>query len=109
GSLLRYAWVLDVSWGLVVLDEAQVIKNPEAKQTKAAKAIKGRHRLALTGTPVENRLGDLWSLFDFLCPGLLGSAPAFSRYAKRLAGGDSPSYGPLRNLVKPYILRRLKS
>ncbi len=109
GSLLRYAWLAEVQWGLVVLDEAQAIKNPEAKQTKAAKALKSRHRLALTGTPVENRLSDLWSLFDFLCPGLLGSAAEFSRYAKRLASNDSPSYGPLRNLVRPYILRRLKS
>jgi superfamily II DNA or RNA helicase len=109
GSLLRYPWLAEVPWGLVVLDEAQAIKNPEAKQTKAAKTLKSRHRLALTGTPVENRLSDLWSLFDFLCPGLLGSAPEFSRYAKRLAAEDSPSYGPLRNLVRPYILRRLKS
>ncbi len=61
------------SWNVVVLDEAQAIKNPGAKQTRAVKTLRARIRLALTGTPVENRLGDLWSLFDFTCPGLLGS------------------------------------
>ncbi len=109
GSVLRYAWLSEVAWEVVVLDEAQAIKNPAAKQTKAVKALNSRHRVALTGTPVENRLTDLWSLFDFLCPGLLGSATAFARYAKRLSAGQAPSYGPLRQLVRPYILRRLKS
>ncbi len=73
GSLGRIP-LLAREWGLVVLDEAQAIKNPGAKQTRAAKALRARTRLALTGTPVENRLGDLWSLFDFLAPGLLGTA-----------------------------------
>ena len=59
-------------WRLVVLDEAQAIKNPNAKQTRAAKTLKARARIALTGTPVENHLGDLWSIFDFINPGLLG-------------------------------------
>jgi non-specific serine/threonine protein kinase len=66
-------------------------------------------RLALTGTPVENRLSDLWSLFDFLAPGLLGSAQSFGRYTKRLAEQSEPDYSPLRNLVRPYVLRRLKT
>jgi non-specific serine/threonine protein kinase len=65
--------------------------------------------MALTGTPVENRLGDLWSLFDFINPGLLGSAKEFTKFAKRLAAGPHASYGPLRELVRPYILRRLKT
>ncbi len=65
--------------------------------------------MALTGTPVENRLGDLWSLFDFINPGLLGSAKEFTRFTKRLAESPQPSWGPLRELVKPYILRRLKT
>jgi non-specific serine/threonine protein kinase len=74
GSLQRLASLTARSWNVVVLDEAQAIKNPGAKQTRAAKSLRARFRLALTGTPVENRLGDLWSLFDFACPGLLGSS-----------------------------------
>jgi non-specific serine/threonine protein kinase len=65
--------------------------------------------MALTGTPVENRLGDLWSLFDFINPGLLGSAKEFTAFTKRLADGPHASWGPLRELVRPYILRRLKT
>ena len=68
-----------------MLDEAQAIKNPGAKQTRAVKKLKARARIALTGTPVENRLGDLWSIFDFINPGLLGSAKEFAGFAKRLA------------------------
>ena len=109
GSLLRLPWITEQRWSLVVLDEAQAIKNPGTKQTRAAKALQSRVRLALTGTPVENRLGDLWSLFDFICPGLLGSAKAFSRLAKRMAEDPHVGYAPLRKLVQPYILRRLKS
>ena len=71
--LLRQPWLLEVDWRLVVLDEAQAIKNPAARQTKTVKRLKADARIVLTGTPVENRLSDLWSLFDFLCPGLLGS------------------------------------
>ena len=96
-------------WRLVVLDEAQAIKNPGAQQTRAVKRIQADGRIALTGTPVENRLGDLWSLFDFLNPGLLGSAAAFTRATKRLARHADQSYAPLRRLVQPYILRRLKT
>jgi SNF2 family DNA or RNA helicase len=66
-------------------------------------------RIALSGTPVENRLGDLWSIFDFLNPGLLGSAKAFSAFAKRLSSQPHNAYAPLRALVRPYILRRLKT
>jgi SNF2 family DNA or RNA helicase len=92
----------------VILDEAQAIKNPGAKQTKAVKALESKWRLTLTGTPVENRLGDLWSIFDFLNPGLLGSAKAFGSLCKSMASGKQ-SYAPLRRLVQPYILRRLKT
>ena len=109
GSLLRVPWMAEVPWRLAVLDEAQAIKNPDAKQTRAVKELKAGARLALTGTPVENRLGDLWSIFDFVNPGLLGTSKEFAKFAKRL--GDQPhgSYGPLRELVRPYILRRLKT
>lgn len=109
GSLLRAAWIGEVPWRLVVLDEAQAIKNPDAKQTRAVKSLKTAARISLTGTPVENRLGDLWSLFDFMNPGLLGSAKEFTKFTKRLASGPQASYGPLRELVRPYILRRLKT
>lgn len=109
GSLLRLPWLLETRWSLAVLDEAQAIKNPSAKQTKSVKALKTRVRFALTGTPIENRLGDLWSLFDFICPGLLGSDQEFKRLAKRMSEDEQQGFAPLRNLVQPYILRRLKS
>ncbi len=109
GSIGRVDWLRERDWGLVVLDEAQAIKNPGARQTRAVKALRARTRLALTGTPVENRLGDLWSLFDFLAPGLLGGARAFSDAARRMARSETDGYAPLRALVGPYILRRLKT
>ncbi|MDA8350131.1 MAG: SNF2-related protein, partial [Pseudomonadota bacterium] len=96
------------AWDVLVLDEAQAIKNPGARQTRAVKTLQGRARIALTGTPIENRLSDLWSLFDFLNPGLLGSARVFAEAAKRLAKAPE-AYAPLRRLVQPYILRRLKT
>ncbi len=108
-ALGRVPWIASTSWNLVVLDEAQAIKNPGAKQTRAAKSLPSRHRLSLTGTPVENRLGDLWSQFDFLAPGLLGNEKAFGRFAKSLGDGERGGFAPLRNLVRPYILRRLKT
>jgi non-specific serine/threonine protein kinase len=109
GSLLRMPTLAETSWRFVILDEAQAIKNPAARQTKAAKALRATSRIALTGTPVENHLGDLWSIFDFINPGLLGNAKQFSRYAKGLAERADNPYGPLRELVRPYILRRMKT
>jgi len=109
GSLLRIPWLTETRWRLVALDEAQAIKNPEAKQTRAAKKLNAQARFALTGTPVENRLGDLWSIFDFINPGLLGSSKEFTSLVKRLAEKPHNPYGPLRELVRPYILRRLKT
>ena len=109
GSLLRIPVFAEADWRFVILDEAQAIKNPNARQTKAAKALKARARIALTGTPVENHLGDLWSIFDFINPGLLGNAKQFTRYTKRLAERTHNPYGPLRELVRPYILRRMKT
>jgi non-specific serine/threonine protein kinase len=109
GSLLRVPWLSESQWQLAVLDEAQAIKNPGARQTRAAKQLKARARFALTGTPVENRLGDLWSIFDFVNPGLLGSDKEFTTYAKAMAKRTHNPYGPLRELVRPYILRRLKT
>jgi superfamily II DNA or RNA helicase len=109
GSLLRIPGLAKIPWHLVVLDEAQAIKNPGARQTRAAKELDAHARVALTGTPVENRLGDLWSIFDFINPGLLGSGKEFSSFTKRLAERPHNPYGPLRELVRPYILRRLKT
>ena len=109
GSLLRNPGLAQATWRFAILDEAQAIKNPQAKQTRAAKALKAQSRIALTGTPVENHLGDLWSIFDVINPGLLGTARQFSRYAKGLSGRELNPYGPLRELVRPYILRRMKT
>ena len=109
GTLARAEALRARDWSLVVLDEAQAIKNPGARQTQAVKALKAHARIALTGTPVENRLGDLWSIYDFLDPGLLGSAREFSAFVKRLASSPEESYAPLRRLIQPYMLRRLKT
>ncbi len=109
GTLMRQPWLQETIWRLLILDEAQAIKNPSSRQTKAVKQIKAASRIALTGTPVENRLSDLWSLFDFLNPGLLGSAKRFKEFAKSLSERDNDQYAPLRNLVSPYILRRMKT
>jgi SNF2 family DNA or RNA helicase len=109
GTLLRLPVLAEIDWRLVILDEAQAIRNPHTKQTRAAKALKAEARIALTGTPVENSLGDLWSIFDFINPGQLGTARQFTSYTKRLAERTHNPYGPLRELVRPYILRRLKT
>ncbi len=109
GMLSRQSWLLEQQWQLVILDEAQAIKNPNALQTKTVKQLNAQARIALTGTPVENRVSDLWSLFDFICPGLLGSATRFKQFIKSLEQRETEHYAPLRNLVQPYILRRLKT
>lgn len=100
-----------VTWGRLVLDEAQYIKNPGAKQSQAVRSITAERRVALTGTPVENRLSELWSIMDFLNPGYLGSAGSFRQ---RFAVGieryrDKAKLEQLKGLVRPFILRRLKS
>jgi len=105
----RMAWLRETVWGLIILDEAQAVKNPGARQTRAVKSLKGKRRIILTGTPLENRLGDLWSLFDFLSPGLLGTEKVFSRYVKGTPDRKDNAYAALRALVRPYILRRLKT
>jgi non-specific serine/threonine protein kinase len=102
----RLQWLADLSWHSVILDEAQAIKNHGTRQSKAVRKLKAVSRVALTGTPVENNLGDLWSLFDFLNPGLLGSKKVFKDFIGNL---EESGFEPLRRLVGPYILRRLKS
>jgi len=93
----------------VILDEAQAIKNADTRQARAVKELKARGRFALTGTPVENRPGDLWSIFDFLNPGLLGSASAFRKFIRGREAAERVDYAPLRTITRPYILRRLKT
>jgi len=107
--LRRLDGISERKWNLLVLDEAQAIKNPGSGVTKTVKGIDARVRLALTGTPVENSAGDLWSLFDFINPGLLGTSAAFAKKTKELAKDGGSGYAPLRKLVSPYILRRLKT
>jgi hypothetical protein len=104
GTVLRFPWLTSAEWDIVILDEAQSIKNPAARQTQAIKALSASVRLILTGTPIENRLTDLWSLFDFAAPGLLGAYRAFANYAKK-----PDFHATVRRLVSPYILRRLKT
>jgi hypothetical protein len=109
GMLTRLEWLRKRNWNLAILDEAQAIKNTGTRQTRAVKELQAAGRITLTGTPIENRLSDLWSLFDFLNPGLLGGSKAFGRFVKDAAKREDNPYGPLRTLVRPYILRRLKT
>ncbi len=109
GMLTRLEGLRQRVWNVVILDEAQAIKNAGTRQARAVKELKAKARFALTGTPVENRAGDLWSIFDFLNPGLLGSASAFSKFIRGRGDSGQPDYGPLRALTRPYILRRLKT
>jgi len=100
-----------MNWHRVVLDEAQNIKNPKAAQTKAVLKLRARHRLALTGTPVENRLTDLWSIFNFVNPGYLDTQ---ARFRKRFEfpvqrDNDPAQTATLKRLVEPFILRRVKT
>ncbi len=100
-----------IEWGRLVLDEAQFIKNPAAKQAQAVRGLRARSRIALTGTPVENRLSELWSIMDFLNPGYLGTPGGFrKKFAVPIEKyRDDAKSVQLRSLVRPFVLRRLKS
>jgi hypothetical protein len=106
-----YATLRRVSWAGVVLDEAQNIKNPDTRQSQAARALTADYRLALTGTPVENHVGDLWSIMDFLNPGLLGTRASFrDRFLRPIQSGVDPAgRDRLRRATGPFVLRRLKT
>jgi len=104
----KYKWLQSNTWNYIILDEAQAIKNPGTKQARAIKRLDAYNRIVMTGTPIENRLSDLWSLFDFLNPGLLGNTKEFRQFSKTL-NHDHSGYTRLRKLISPYILRRLKS
>ena len=106
-----YRLFADVAWGALVLDEAQAIKNPDTQVARAVKALSPRRRVALTGTPVENSVADLWSVEDFLNPGFLGDRKTFGdRFVKPIAAdGQSAAGKRLRHALEPFVLRRLKS
>lgn len=108
GMAARLEMLKNRDWDYLILDEAQAIKNPGTKQRKAIKEIRAGMRVALTGTPIENRLGDLWSLFDLLNQGLLGTAKEFAEFTKGLSE-YSGGYSRLRKMIAPFILRRLKT
>jgi SNF2 family DNA or RNA helicase len=105
------AHLREVEWNGLVLDEAQNIKNAETKQAKAAKALHCNYRIALTGTPVENNVGDLWSIMDFLNPGFLGNQNAFRKnfFFPIQMAGDAEAQEKLKRITQPFILRRLKT
>jgi len=108
GTLRRDAGVLNaIDFDYAILDEAQAIKNAATASAKAARLLRGRYRLALSGTPIENHLGELWSLFEFLNPGLLGSAKAFQR-ASSARTRDDMNLDWLSRALRPFILRRTK-
>jgi superfamily II DNA or RNA helicase len=106
-----FATLAKLVWSGIILDEAQNIKNPESRQARSARALKGGYRIALTGTPVENNVGDLWSLMEFLNPGLLGTQAEFKRnfFVPIQASRDQAAAEHLKKLTAPFILRRLKT
>ncbi len=101
----------EMDWAGVILDEAQNIKNPETKQSRAARSLVADYRIALTGTPVENNVGDLWSIMDFLNPGFLGTQTSFRKnfFVPIQAAGDPEASRRLSRITGPFILRRLKT
>lgn len=101
----------EIDWATVVLDEAQAIKNMATNRSQAAMTLRGRFKMLMTGTPIENHLGELWNLFRFLNPGLLGSLDKFNeKYANPIQNfGDKQAQNRLKKLVQPFILRRTKS
>ena len=104
----KLSWLATIQWRRIIADEAQAIKNADTHQSKAVRKLQGSSRIALTGTPIENSLGDLWALFDFLNPGLLGSAKAFTALMKNMASAPT-RFAPLRRVTAPYFLRRMKT
>ena len=108
GMAARMEALSGITWDCLILDEAQAIKNPGAKQTRAIKKIPAKQRIAMTGTPIENDLTNLWSLFDYLNKGLLGTSAEFREFTKGLET-HRESYQKLKGMVSPFILRRVKT
>ena len=111
-ALARRDWdtLREQPWHYLILDEAQAIKNPKAFTTQAISGLKSAHKLCLTGTPMENHLGELWSIFEFLMPGLLGTQDRFQRLFRRPIEqlGDTDRSARLRKRIQPFLLRRTK-
>lgn len=108
GMVSRIAELESVVWDCLILDEAQAIKNPVTNQTRQIKKLKSKMKIAMTGTPIENDLTNLWSLFDFLDKGLLGSSGEFKEYCKELTQHPE-GYARLKNMIAPFMLRRVKT
>ena len=108
GMVSRIPDLEKINWDVLILDEAQAIKNPTTKQTKQIKKLKSKTKIAMTGTPVENDLTNLWSLFDFLNKGLLGSSKEFHEFAKGLSQNPQ-GYAKLKSMIAPFMLRRVKT
>lgn len=108
GMAVRITELENITWDALILDEAQAIKNPLTKQTRQIKKLKSLTRIAMTGTPIENDLTNLWSLFDFLNKGLLGSSAEFREYCRGLAQHPE-GYAKLKSMIAPFMLRRVKT
>lgn len=108
GMASRIERLKNITWDCIILDEAQAIKNPVTKQTRRIKELKGKMKIAMTGTPIENNLTNLWSLFDFLNKGMLGSSDEFKKFCKNL-GESQDGYARLKSIVAPFMLRRVKT
>ena len=103
------AELTQIDFDYLILDEAQAIKNADSQAAKAARLLPGRHRLAMSGTPIENHLGELWSIFEFLNPGMLGSNPVFKKHTAAASSLDDSDRGLLAKALRPFILRRTKA
>lgn len=109
GIVSRLDALKDIHWDFLVLDEAQAIKNPKTRQTSSVKGLQADMRLAMTGTPIENDLINLWSIFDFLNRGVLGTQKEFANFIQQGRASESDYLGKLQKTISPFLLRRLKS
>ena len=109
GIVSRLDALKDIHWDFLVLDEAQAIKNPKTRQTSSVKGLQAHMRLAMTGTPIENDLINLWSIFDFLNRGVLGTQKEFANFIQQGQASESDYLGKLQKTISPFLLRRLKS
>jgi len=109
--MTRMSALKDFTFPVIIADEAQAVKNASSQQSAALRSLKGERRIVMTGTPIENSLADLWSLFDFIMPGLLGTNAQFRDFVQSMEHGKEKQadYSPLRKLARPFILRRLKT